>query len=112
MTTFREQFLGKCNGIHMDCAELSTEDVATFNKLYPEVLKKFKAMVRALPDFDSLDYASHKEGLMLGNRVHSASALISRLRGVSFSDGPEAWILDALFDGASADYWYEFEKEW
>lgn len=112
MTTFREQFFQKCGGIDLGQTPLSEKDVETLTAIYPETVKKFKAMVKALPDFDGLDYASHDEGLMLGSRVHNLEAIKYRLRGKPFAESPEGWLMDALFDSASADYWYQFEKEW
>lgn len=107
---FRDQFLGKIGGIDLGKAPLSIADLADFKTLIDDARKKFKAMVKALPDYDKLDYASHSEGLMLGNRVHSDEAVLARLRGVVGITNE--WILDALFDCASSDYWYCFEKEY
>lgn len=107
---FRDQFKGKIGGIDLGKAPLSPADVEVFKNLIDAARTKFKAMVKELPDFDKLDYASHDEGLMLGNRVHSNDAVLYRLRGIEGLT--EAWILDALFECASSDYWYQFEKQY
>jgi len=112
--TFQSQFLGKCNGVQLNGVQLTAEDRVVFNTLFPDIKKRFCDLVRALPDYNKLEHASHKEGIFLGHRVSSAGLVMDRLRGLAdkFSENPEAWMMDAMYDCSTADYWYEFEKEW
>jgi hypothetical protein len=102
-------FIGRCNGYSPNSARnLSKEAREALVKVLPEAREKFKVVRRVLLDRGTQSY--------LGSRFESDDAVLARVGNVASSDevlaNPMGWALDGLRDCATADHYYESEKEW
>lgn len=110
-------FLNKCNGIMVVGRNITDEEKLKLAPVYNEVFPKFVKWLRTHPAWDEQDMCNHQTSVAVGHRT-SFNGVLARLQGFSVYGHhavygtPEEWVLDALRDGARADYWYQFEKEW
>jgi hypothetical protein len=102
-------FLNECNGIHHGYAEHSNVAKVVLLAVYGPALEKFKAYVGGR--------TNHDTQMEIGRRCQFEGVLDRLLGfdilGVHAAMGtPEEWVLDALRDCASADYWYAYMKDY
>ena len=109
-------FINKCNGIDVG-SSVTPEAKAAVKAVFDEARAEFRCFVQDNPTFDHTDGADHHRMRYLGTQC-SLSGVLARLGGFdilgyhAIYGSPKAWVLDALRDCASVDYWYAFEKEW
>lgn len=85
--------------------------------VYLTVYPKFVDWLHSHPAWDEQGGFNNQTSMALGDRT-SFYGVLGRLQGFAVYGHhavygtPEEWVLDALRDGARANYWYQFEKEW
>lgn len=106
-------FLNKCSGIDAQGAALSREMKAKVESIYEVCIEVFTEMVRRTPG--TKNDVNHRLRYYLGTRCN-LDGVMKRLMGreyqMEWSANLLSWVLDALRDCASADYYYSFEKEY
>ncbi len=110
-------FINKVNGIDMQCRRLTRDEREVLLPVYERALVRFVEWLQTESGWDPDDCANHKLSKCIGSRT-SFDGVMDRLNGIdvfgyhSGYGSPEDWVLDAIRDGARAQYWYRFEKEW
>lgn len=114
------RFLGQCNGIDCQGADITGRRKEQIESIFDAVLHQFETMLNDTPG--TKDGVNARFGYMVGSRC-TLSGVLSRLQGKGYqieqtlaSSTAHAtlrdWVLDALRDCASADYYYNFEKDY
>jgi hypothetical protein len=90
-----------CNGFSSERNKFSTQSVALITELLPDLRQAFNPI----------------DGKQcIGHRCNSVSSITARIESATsereFLTEPTAWILAALDDCASADYYYTYEKDY
>lgn len=97
-------FFNRCNGSCASVINFSDNARALATNLVEFCRKNFK---RLDPKDDKYS---------LGIRFYSDDTVLRRIESAAteyeFYEDPEGWLMDALRDCASADHWYETEKQW
>jgi hypothetical protein len=105
-------FLKRCNGYSSGTPELKKETAEAVVSILTQARMAFR-------EWADNEQKSGRDGdFYYGHRFNTDSKVLQRIQsaeGVSSEDvsnDPMAWALDALYDCASADHYYTFEKEW
>ena len=90
-----------CNGFKTPRNKFSTDTVLLITELLPDLRREFQPL----------------EGRqMIGVRCRDVTSIIARIESATteqeFLAEPTTWVLAALDDCSSADYWYTYEKDW
>lgn len=110
-------FLNKCNGIMVGGRTVTEDEKTKLRAVYETAFPKFVEWLRTHPAWDEQEGCNNQTSVALGSRT-SFNGVLDRLQGFdvygchAVYGTPEEWVLDALRDGARANYWYQYEKEW
>jgi hypothetical protein len=108
-------FIGKCSGIVVGSSLTPAQQDAVckvFDEAYGEFFRYVgydTVTTASSPDATALN---HNLMLYVGTRCTPTGVLLRLRRDFDIENRPKEWVLDALRDAASADYYYTFQKLW
>lgn len=93
-----------CNGVGIPHIAYTPEMTERLIKIIHEEREKLRQDV------------NREEQLYCGTRFEDDEQVIARMESADreklFANGDREAVIDALYECMSADYWYQFEKEW
>lgn len=107
-----KKFLNEVNGIACGMPELPPWKKYLVEQVFEDAKKEFLTLMRNTPETEEI--VNHSEEVLIGSRctVSGVCARLIRVAEKVDKDSVKEYVLDALRDCSSADYYYFYVKDY